>query len=112
MTTTTNFGLPIYGNSDKPKWTDTNEAFQNLDNKVADKTADNAFTGTNAFSADLLMKGGSTIESDDGVITPTAPSSDKTGTDVIQINDSAGNPLYKVRPIQHSNGKVDLDIAG
>lgn len=118
MTTTSNFGLPIYGNNDIPKWTDTNEAFQDLDSKAADKTGDNSFSGTNTFggqvthNADLLMKGGSTVESDDGVITPTAPSSDKTGTDVIQINDSAGNPLYKVRPIQHSNGKVDLDIAG
>lgn len=118
MTTTSNFRLPIYGNSDIPKWTDTNEAFQDLDSKAADKTGDNSFSGTNTFSgqvthsADLLMKGGSTVESDDGVITPTAPSSDKTGTDVVQINDSAGNPLYKVRPIQHSNGKVDLDIAG
>lgn len=118
MTTTSNFGLPIYGNSDVPKWTDTNEAFQDLDSKAADKTGNNSFSGTNTFggqvthNADLLMKGGSTVESDDGVITPTAPSSDKTGTDVVQINDSAGNPLYKVRPIQHSNGKVDLDIAG
>lgn len=118
MTTTSNFGLPIYGNSDIPKWTDTNEAFQDLDSKAADKTGDNSFSGTNTFggqvthNADLLMKGGSTVESDDGVITPAAPSSDKTGTDVIQINNSAGTPLYKVRPIQHSNGKVDLDIAG
>lgn len=118
MTTTSNFGLPIYGNSDVPKWTDTNEAFQDLDSKAADKTGDNSFSGANTFggqvthNADLLMKGGSTVESDDGVITPTAPSSDKTGTDVIQVNNSLGNPLYKVRPIQHSNGKVDLDIAG
>lgn len=118
MTETSNFKLPIYGNNDVPKWTDTNEPFQDLDGKVADKTANNSFTGTNTFgeqvthNADLLMKGGSTIESDDGVITPTAPSSDKTGTDVIQINNSTSNPLYKIRPIQHSNGKVDLDIAG
>lgn len=50
MTPTTNLGLPIYGANDVPKWDDTNQSFQTLDDKFTNYSGTTSAQLANAMN--------------------------------------------------------------